>query len=310
MTRTTKVWSSWVRGLIAPLLCLALLAGPAAAQTIPHPQGFPVSSQHDRVLDFAVANSVFILRHEIGHLLINEFQLPVLGREEDAADILATLWLLRENTDEARLVLSDAIGGWFLSARGVARKGYQNADYYDVHALDIQRSFNILCLSVGQNRSAFFRIAEQMGLGAQRRSTCRFDFRTAEKGWDRLLEPHLRAADEPRQNIAIIYEDANPSHVEIAAAMQKARVLEDAADHLTERYRLPRELKFRAANCHDENAYFDAQAGSILFCYEVAGYFGGLMSAGAAEPDQAMREQSGGETRAIMPAGARPSPAP
>jgi hypothetical protein len=42
-----------------------------------------------------------VLHHEIGHLLINELDLPVLGWEEDAADSLATLMLLWSGTQDA-----------------------------------------------------------------------------------------------------------------------------------------------------------------------------------------------------------------
>ena len=44
-------------------------------------------------LRFVTTNSEFTLLHEMGHLLIHELQLPVLGREEDAADQLGFIGL-------------------------------------------------------------------------------------------------------------------------------------------------------------------------------------------------------------------------
>ena len=41
--------------------------------------------------EFALNNGLFVLQHEIGHLFVAEFELPVLGKEEDAADSLAAL---------------------------------------------------------------------------------------------------------------------------------------------------------------------------------------------------------------------------
>ena len=35
---------------------------------------------------FAANNSLFFIYHEVGHLLIDQLALPVLGKEEDAAD--------------------------------------------------------------------------------------------------------------------------------------------------------------------------------------------------------------------------------
>ena len=43
----------------------------------------------------------FVLAHEIGHAIIHEFRLPVLGKEEDAADSFAA-YLLTANPSSAR----------------------------------------------------------------------------------------------------------------------------------------------------------------------------------------------------------------
>src|SRR3954454_13912300 len=47
--------------------------------------------QRDHVIGFVIGNTLFTLTHELGHAVISEFRLPVLGREEDAADAFATL---------------------------------------------------------------------------------------------------------------------------------------------------------------------------------------------------------------------------
>ena len=46
-------------------------------------------SQQQRIdrVQFVVGNTLFVLLHELGHVIIDEMKLPVLGREEDAADI-------------------------------------------------------------------------------------------------------------------------------------------------------------------------------------------------------------------------------
>ena len=37
-------------------------------------------------LDFVLGNSVFVLLHEFGHVVIRDFNIPILGLEETAAD--------------------------------------------------------------------------------------------------------------------------------------------------------------------------------------------------------------------------------
>ena len=43
---------------------------------------------------FVLANMKFTLCHEISHALIDELEVPVLGREEDVADALAAFHFL------------------------------------------------------------------------------------------------------------------------------------------------------------------------------------------------------------------------
>jgi Putative metallopeptidase len=65
---------------------LATLSASAAAL---HPH------ERERMVQFVVGNTLFALGHELGHALVSDLRLPVLGREEDAVDIFATLALLQ-----------------------------------------------------------------------------------------------------------------------------------------------------------------------------------------------------------------------
>ena len=58
----------------------------------------------------AGAVNSFILAHEFAHALIHNFELPVLGREEDAADGIATVVLLK--AEEGGLYAIDAAEFW------------------------------------------------------------------------------------------------------------------------------------------------------------------------------------------------------
>ena len=42
-------------------------------------------------VEFVTGNVLFVLAHEVGHALIREMELPVLGKEEDAADAVARM---------------------------------------------------------------------------------------------------------------------------------------------------------------------------------------------------------------------------
>jgi len=62
--------------------------------------------------DALVGQALFATAHEFGHLVFDVFEIPVLGREEDAADNFATFLMLRFHPDGPRLInnLSVSIG--------------------------------------------------------------------------------------------------------------------------------------------------------------------------------------------------------
>src|SRR5262245_35704721 len=64
--------------------------------------------QRKELVEFVAANLLFALVHEVGHALVAEMGLPVLGREEDAADAYAVLTMLGSGSDFAERVLVQA----------------------------------------------------------------------------------------------------------------------------------------------------------------------------------------------------------
>jgi Putative metallopeptidase len=82
------------------------------------------AEERQRRVEFVAANMIFVLTHELGHAVISEMDLPVLGREEDAADDFAILTALNVVANEYSLrVLVNAARGWFLSARRDRKEG-------------------------------------------------------------------------------------------------------------------------------------------------------------------------------------------
>src|SRR5688500_8264287 len=84
--------------------CGLLWAGPSADEARLEAAVEAIST-HPRVKDvprdklkatteFTVGNMLFVLLHEAAHGLISDLGLPVLGREEDAADQFATVTML------------------------------------------------------------------------------------------------------------------------------------------------------------------------------------------------------------------------
>jgi hypothetical protein len=138
---------------------------------------------------------LFALLHEIGHAHIQEMGLPVLGHEEDAADLYAITALLKAGTEVSHNVLVAATEGWFLSA---TRNEKQNTPlaFYDEHGMDRQRAHGIICMMVGSDPDKFSDLAK---MPDDRQASCAGDYSNASWSWEMALKPHLRAPDQPKQ---------------------------------------------------------------------------------------------------------------
>jgi hypothetical protein len=90
---------------------------------------------------------MFIVLHETAHAVFAVLAIPVLGREEDAADQVAAYAATQLGGDFAERMLRAAA---FMYDTDSARKPGED-DFADVHGLDRQRFYNVLCLAWGSD---------------------------------------------------------------------------------------------------------------------------------------------------------------
>jgi hypothetical protein len=141
-----------------------------------------------RLVEAASATSSFVLAHEFAHALIDIYDLPVLGREEDAADNIASVILL--NTEDGWELALDAAEFW--AGLEEYRGAPELADYADEHSLDMQRAFSIICKIAGSDRQ-LRREVRQLGLlPPERLARCPEEYEGDVKSLEQVLEPHLR----------------------------------------------------------------------------------------------------------------------
>jgi len=103
-----------------------------------------------QLVEFVIGNTLFVMAHELGHGLINEMNMPVLGRDEDAADSFAIVTALKIGSEFSERVLIEAAKGQVLSSKRDKKEGNALA-FYDEHGLDLQRAYNIVCYMFGSN---------------------------------------------------------------------------------------------------------------------------------------------------------------
>jgi hypothetical protein len=128
----------------------------------------------------------FILMHELGHALIHILDLPVLGREEDAADQIGTYFLLQASGNRAANSLSGAL--WFFRENTLF---YTQQHFSDEHSLGPQRQANLACWAFGKNPRQYAYLLGQGFLTQQRAERCSHEYQQLESTMHKLLGENL-----------------------------------------------------------------------------------------------------------------------
>jgi hypothetical protein len=130
----------------------------------------------------------FIFAHEFGHALIHNFNLPVLGREEDAADGIATVLLLK--APDGATYAADAAEFWdAFSGRQTPPK---LVEYADNHSFDRQRAYNILCWVGGSDEAILQALAANEIVPEERLASCPAEWQLLRKSAEQVLRTHLK----------------------------------------------------------------------------------------------------------------------
>ena len=136
------------------------------------------------------AVDAFILIHEFGHAFIDVFELPVLGREEDAADAVATVFLTRDVDNGAEYAFDAAR---FFNALSGRQRNLAPQDFFDEHSLDKQRAYSIVCWIAGSSEASYRDVARRGLLSDERRRRCPAEYEQKVSAVQKLLSPHLRS---------------------------------------------------------------------------------------------------------------------
>jgi Putative metallopeptidase len=233
--------------------------------------------QRKELVEFVTGNMLFALLHELGHAHIQEMGLPVLGREEDAADSYAVTDLLKLATEASHNMLIQAAKGWFLDDARNQKEGVAMA-FYDEHEVDRQRGYRIICLMVGADPDQFTDLANEVKMPAERQDTCAGDYSNASWSWETVLKPHLRDPDQPKQRISITYGPVGDYEV-IAQALQTTGIFETLARYAANYFVWRDPIEFDVKSCGEPDLHWEFATHKILVCYEMAQDFADLYHA-------------------------------
>lgn len=144
---------------------------------------YPKEAERDEAVSGAF---IFVFFHELGHALIDVYELPITGKEEDAVDQLST-WILTDGTDDGELI---AING----AIAFALLGDANKDlpFWDEHSLGQQRFYNTICLIYGNNPEKYADFVKNGTLPKNRAGRCTNEYAQIDRAWSKLLAPFVK----------------------------------------------------------------------------------------------------------------------
>ena len=136
---------------------------------------------------------VSMFLHEVGHALIDYWDLSITGREEDAADQFSTLMLINGLPNGEAIALDGARSFKLLA---ILEKDFEK-DYSDPHSLDEQRYYDTICLVYGHRPERFEYLIRNGSLPTERAFDCEAEYTRVNKSWQTLLAPHLIHQNAP-----------------------------------------------------------------------------------------------------------------
>lgn len=141
-------------------------------------------------IDTVIGPLFEIALHEVAHALFDLLRLPVLGREEDAADQVAAYILLQLDDTEARRLITGAAHAYGTEELRTG-KCRSLEDYSSEHSTPAQRAFNTLCIAYGANRRLFANVVSEGYLPKARAEFCHEEYEQVQDAFDILIQPHI-----------------------------------------------------------------------------------------------------------------------
>ena len=159
---------------------------------------FSIKIRNQAELDDAVRGAVaFTFFHEMGHALVEIWNLPITGKREDAADQISTLILIEETEEGEEMALDGALS--FMIYAGLFER--EEKAYWDEHSLDEQRFYDTLCMLYGHDPKKYAYLIEDGTLPVERAELCKDDYAKFRNSWQTLLAPYVKTPPEAASKI-------------------------------------------------------------------------------------------------------------
>jgi len=141
-------------------------------------------------IDTVIAPLYEATLHEFGHALFDMLELPVFGREEDAADQLAAYIMLQFGESDARRLIAGTAYAYYFDENKTDRCRSME-EYAGEHSTPAQRFFNVLCIAYGADSKLFADIVSLGYLPESRAEYCDEEYEQVQDAYEQLVLPHI-----------------------------------------------------------------------------------------------------------------------
>ena len=155
-------------------------------------------------MDALIGQLVFALMHEFGHAAFDIFNVPIFGRQEDAADQFATFIMLQFGGEKAhRLIRGAAYSyiGFIKALKDNPKVTLPLAAFSSDHGAPQERFYNLVCIAYGYDPEIFHRVIEFDYLPEGRAKYCKYEYSNLRYAFRNLITPHVDM-DKVREVIA------------------------------------------------------------------------------------------------------------
>ncbi len=135
-----------------------------------------------------------IVLHEVGHALFDNLQVPVLGREEDAADQLAAFLALQFDKEVATTVVTGMAYAQLALKNVGMGVPVDRRSFADEHGTADQRFYNVLCIAYGSDPGAFASFADPSVLPPERAEGCKKEYAQIRDAFYKTIFPAIDPA--------------------------------------------------------------------------------------------------------------------
>jgi hypothetical protein len=159
--------------------------------------------------DMVKGATIDLFLHEVGHAVFDMLEVPIFGREEDAADFFSVYILLQFDADDARRLIQGV--GFLLANEAKANEAEKTPDvksFADIHGTPAQRYYNVLCMAYGSDPKTFANAVARGLLPKKRADGCEEEYELLERAFTRLIVPYFdeQAQREARARIKFNWE--------------------------------------------------------------------------------------------------------